>query len=640
MKASITTDGRRILARIDYANGRGRDAAKRVPGAEPVWDKTGERDVFRHWSYPLTMDTCRAFRKEFGDELTILPVLAKWAQEEVTRERSLETLRAEAIESVDLSRVELEAPALYAALQNRRYQISGVGFILTGRTVVLGDDPGLGKTLQGLAAVIQDGARQIMVACRRTATRAVWERETLRWAPGITTFVAQGSATERKAVMAAFAAFDGQKMLIINIEMMRAKRIEICPDGGENYCPFEAAKRTKPQGHKHTIKAIPLWPFLSATEWDALIIDECHNALASTKNVQSKSITQWRFGAMQIRRRLRANGLAIAMSGTPFRSKLEKAWGTLNWLAPEKFSSFWRWAEQHFGVEQGRYAKVIGGGAKVLEPKDADAWQRMLRPWYLKRTKKDAAPDLPDIVFAGTPIAEGEDSPCYVQIEMDPVQAKLYWEMEADAEAHTPTGKITATGVLAEITRLRQFANASGIHMGGRAVNPALPSGKIEWLVDFVNEREDTGVKVVIASSFSEMVELTASVLRKECGVEVLTLTGATSDRDRARLVERFQDENDSLRVVVINRNAGGESITLDRADDMVVIDQPWISDTDEQLIARIHRVSRIHQVTVYRLISSGTIDEWMASLTDEQREVIKGASPEALAEYAIAGSK
>jgi len=627
MKASITTDGRRILARIDYANGRGRDAAKRIPGARPEWDRTVTPNVFKCWSYPQTMDTCRAFRKEFGDELTVLPVLAKWAQEEVTRERSLETLRAEAIDNVDLSRVEWEAPALYAALRNRRYQISGVGFILTGRTVVLGDDPGLGKTLQGLAAVIQSDSKEILVACRRTATRAVWENETHRWAPGIAVFVAQGSATERKAVIEAYqdhtvAGFEGaRKMLVINIEMMRAKRVEDA-DG--------------------KVSAQPLWPYLSdsRTNWDAIIIDECHNALASTKNVQSKSITQWRFGAMQIRRRLRADGLAIAMSGTPFRSKLEKAWGTLNWLAPEKFSSFWRWAETHFGVEQGRYAKVIGGGAKVLEPRDADAWQRMLRPWYLKRTKKDAAPDLPDIVFAGTPIGEDADSPCYVQIEMDPAQAKLYWEMEAEAEAHTPTGRITATGVLAEITRLRQFANASGIVGEGRSVSPALPSGKIEWLVDFINEREDTGVKVVIASSFSEMVELTASVLRKECGVEVLTLTGATSDKDRARLVERFQDPDDSLQVVILNRNAGGESITLDRADDMVVIDQPWISDSDEQLIARIHRVSRIHQVTVYRLISSGTIDEWMASLTDEQREAIKSASPEALAEYAIAGSK
>jgi len=624
MKAAITTDGRKILARIDYANGSGPKWARRVPGARADWDKTVTPNVFKGWVYPLSMDTCRAFRSVFGDGLTVMPALAHWAQTEVSRERSLETLREEAITGVDLSRVELEAPALYAALQNRRYQISGTGFILAGRNVILGDDPGLGKTLQGLAALIQSGSQRILVACRRTATRAVWERETARWAPGIKTFVAQGSRTERLAVMYDYMVCDGPKMLIINIEMVRAKRVETVGANG-----------------KAVIHAEPQWPFLTEQEWDAIIFDESHNLLASTANVQSKRITQQRFGAMQLRKRLVDGGLAIAMSGTPFRSKVEKGWGTLNWLRPDRFSSYWRWAETHFGVEDGKYGKIVGGGAKVLEPLDAGIWDLMLRPYYLKRTKADAAPDLPPIAYAGTPIdPDDPESPCYVQLEMDPEQAKLYWEMEADAEAHLEGGKITATGVLAEITRLRQFANASGRLGEGRSVIPALPSNKIEWITEFIQEREDTGAKVVIASEFSEIVELVADVLRKECDVEVLTLTGATSDRKRLELVERFQDPNDSLRVVIINRKAGGESITLDAADEMVEIDLPWISDWDEQLISRIHRVSRIHQVTVYRLVSVGTVDEWMASLTDEQRAVVAKSSPRKLSELAIAGKE
>ena len=643
MKAAITTDGKRIMARIDYANGHGPKLAKQVPGARADWDKTVTPNVFKGWVYPLSMETCRAFRRVFGDELTVMPVLAHWAQEEVGRERSLETLREEAIESVDLSRVAERAPKLYAALQTRRYQISGTGFILTGRDVILGDDPGLGKTLQGLAAVVQAGSNRILVACRRTATRTVWERETARWTPHIKTFVAQGSRTERMATMADFwMAGPGPKMLIINIEMIRAKRIETCPETNGD-CRY---KGRPPAGHpKHKIHAEPQWPFLTDNEWDAIILDESHNLLASTANVQSKRITQQRFGAMQLRKRLVDGGLAIAMSGTPFRSKVEKGWGTLNWLRPDVFSSYWRFAETHFGVEEGRWGKIVGGTGpdgkpvKVLEPRDPEAWDRMLRPYYLKRTKADAAPDLPPIQYAGTPIDPDDDeSPRYVQIDMLPDQAKLYWQMEAEAEANLPEGRITATGVLAEITRLRQFANGSGSLAEGRRIIPALPSNKIEWLIEFMQERMDSGAKVVIASSFTEWVEFTADVLRDQLGLEVHTLTGATSDRDRARLVERFQDPEDKLSVVVINRDAGGESITLDAADEMVVLDLPWVSDRDEQLNARIHRVSRIHQVIVYRLVSVGTVDEWMASLTDEQRAVVAGASPRKLSELAIAG--
>jgi len=585
------------------------------------------------------MDTCRAFRREFGEDLEILAPLADWARAEIAKENKLEEMREENIYNVDFSRVRAEAPALAAASNNRPYQIAGTAFMLTGKNVILGDDPGLGKTLQALAAMIENDAQDILVACRRTATRTVWERETLRWTPTIKTFVAQGNRAQREVVMELYRRDPAvRKMLIINIEMVRAKRVEWCPDGANGVCAFGDRP---PTGHtKHEYRAIPEWPFLSEHNWDAIVFDESHNLLASTANVQSKRITQARFGAIQIRRQLRPGGLAIALSGTPFRSKLEKGWGTLNWLRPDIFGSYWRWAETHFGVEDGKYGKVVGNGDKVLEPRDPVSWDRMLRPYYLKRTKADAAPDLPPISYAGTPIdPEDPNSPCYIQLEMDPVQSKAYWEMESLAEAHVDGGKITATGVLAEITRLRQFACAA--HRKGpnrQQLVPTTPSNKIDWLIDFIQEREDTGDKIVIASSFSALIELIAEIIRKEFNMEVLTLTGDTSDRDRADLVARFQDPDDPLRVVVINRHAGGESITLDAADDMVVFDMPWVSDNDEQLFSRIHRVSRIHQVTIYRLVSLDTIDAWIAALNEEQRAVVATASPRKLSEVAIAG--
>lgn len=647
MEATITTDGKRVLAKIDYANGSGPKMARKVPGARADWDKTVTPNVFLGWSYPLTMDTCRSFRKVFGQGLEIRPPLVQWAREAVKQETRLEDLREEVIDSVTFERLQEEAPDLLAAMRNRPYQLAGTAFMLAGKDVILGDDPGLGKTLQTLAALIEADAKVILVGCRRTATRTVWERETMRWAPGIATFVAQGNRAEREAVMAEFDSFPTnlpgvRKMLIINIEMVRAKREEICPATGGD-CAYSPDDR--PASHpKHKYNSHPDWPFLFGQTWDAIVLDESHNLLASTANYQSKRITQQRFGAVMLRRCLRAGGLAIALSGTPFRSKLVKGWGTLNWIRPDLFGSYWKWAEQHFGVEQGQYGKIVGGTGpdgkpvKSPEPRDEDAWDRMLRPHYLKRTKATAAADLPAIQYAGTPIA-GPGSPNYVQLDMDPAQAKLYRQMTEDAEVWLEGHKITASGSVAQITRQRQLANAAARRGDGRTVLPELPSNKLEWLVEFMQEREGTGAKVVVASSFTEIVELAADVLRAE-GFEVLTLTGATSDRDRSDLVARFQDPADSLQVVCINRMAGGESITLDAADEMVVIDQPWISDQDDQLEARIHRVSRIHQVIVYRLVSLGTIDAWMAGLTDEQREVIAKASPRKLSEMALAAGR
>jgi len=629
MKAIVTTDGKRIMARFPFAGSPGAWAVK-VPGA---------RKRYGEWTYPLTMDTCRAFRQVIGSDLEILPPLAIWARAEVEKERMIEQLREGDQASVDLFRVAEESPALHDAMLNRPFQINGAGFLLTGGRVILGDDPGLGKTLETLAALIEAKSTTILVGCRRTATRTVWERETLRWAPGIETFVCQGSRKEREAIFQEFEWYgedypDAPRMLIINIEMVRAKRIEICPETA-GACLYGYVSR--PDGHpSHKYEKEALWPFLFKPMWDAIVLDESHNLLASRFNYQSKNITQQRYGAVMLRRNLREDGLAIALSGTPFRSNLTKAWGTLNWVRPDMFPSFWNWAEKHFGVEDGKYGKVIAQGAKVPKPKDQDAWDAMLRPYYLKRTKADVVKDLPPIYYAGTPIdPKNPESPCYVQLDLTDEQARLYKQMESDAEINADGKRMTASGVLAEITRLRQIANASATIGEGRTVLPALPSNKLEWLVEFMQEREGTGAKVVVASSFTEIVELAASVLRKE-GFEVLTLTGATSDRDRSDLVARFQDPGDSLQVVCLNRKAGGESITLDAADEMVVIDEPWISDDDEQLNARIHRVSRIHQVIVYRLVSAGTVDSWMAGLTEEQREAVLEASPRKLSEMVL----
>jgi len=65
----------------------------------------------------------------------------------------------------------------------------------------------------------------------------------------------------------------------------------------------------------------------------------------------------------------------------------------------------------------------------------------------------------------------------------------------------------------------------------------------------------------------------------------------------------------------------------------MVILDPPWVSDEETQLKARIHRVSRVHQVTVYRLASVGTVDTWIAAMSDEQRQALVNADPKKLSE-------
>lgn len=636
MKATITTDGKRIIADFGYQKGQ-KVWARKVPGARALWDKTGPEDRFLGWGYPLTMDTCWTFRRVFGEDLRVSGELASWARSELARRDQLELFRDEdaATAAQHLDLVREKTPDLFLALSSRPYQLTGAAFLRAGNGGLLGDQPGLGKTLQTIAVLVQESSHRILVSCPRTAKRTVWERELQRWAPHMLVFVAEGSQAQREKIFAAFEeaasrSFSGGHpcVLVINPEMLR---------GEKKYVEKVIHHRDGSESTERKNILTPKFPWLFERFWDAIVMDESHNVLATTKNTMSKNISQWRLGAMNIRRKIRPEGLAIALSGTPARSKVERFWGTLNWLRPDVFGSFWQFAETHFEVDTNGWGRTIGTenehGRKVAVPLDEEAFDRALRPYYLVRDKATAAPDLPPITYAGTPPAGNPDGPSYVWVDMETKQAAAYRQMKELAEADLDSGRITATGVLAEITRLRQFANAYGHLSHGRTMIPEVPSAKLEWILQFLQEREGSAGKVVIASRFTEMVELIARTIRAEKGLsaEVLTLTGATSDRDRARLVERFQNEDDPCRVVVINAKAGGEAITLDRADDMIIVDPGWTSDEDEQLESRIHRVSRIHAVTVYRLAATGTVDEWMATLTDEQREIVQSAKPEAL---------
>ena len=75
---------------------------------------------------------------------------------------------------------------------------------------------------------------------------------------------------------------------------------------------------------------------------------------------------------------------------------------------------------------------------------------------------------------------------------------------------------------------------------------------------------------------------------------------------------------------ILLNTKSGGVSLTLDAADDVVVCDQTWIPDDQEQVEDRSHRISRNHNVTIWNLASLDTIDEDIAVLNQDRADAIE----------------
>jgi Zierdtviridae DNA helicase len=320
--------------------------------------------------------------------------------------------------------------------------------------------------------------------------------------------------------------------------------------------------------------------------------------------------------------------MKIASSGTPWKERLDRAWGTINWLYPKEFGSYWKFARQYFGIEPEKwgYGKV---GDKPLNNK---AFTDMLRPYYLVRTKAEVAPQLKPIEYAGTPPPGNPAGPVGVYIDLDEKQLKAYRDMEDAGLAQLADGSyILANGTLPEMMRLKQFAISHGARDNKGNFRPSLPSNKLDWILEFLEERKELTGKVVIASQFTKIVNLFTQEIRK-AKWEVVTITGESSDRQRDHAQDVFM--HGSPRVAMINVFAGGEAIDLSAADEMIFIDEPWTDNIIKQAENRIQNLAKRQQLTIYRLRSAGTVDEVIAAMTDKQRKNLLAGKVEALEQF------
>jgi SNF2 family DNA or RNA helicase len=506
----------------------------------------------------------------------------------------------------------------------RDYQRTGAHFMRRAGNPLLADQPGLGKTMQALGTILADAKmsknpdrrRKHLVVCPKVAIRNVWEPEIQRWLADqkVEILALDGSVAEREQMMREFRPKDDTQHIFVltNIESVRIKPVpDDLPKTRKNVFRYAASYK----GEKTKMVYAPengVIPALFEHTWDTIICDESHRALIVTK-VSQPNQTRAGFTLLRSRRR-------IALSGTPMRGKPEQLWGTLNWLRPDEYRSYWNWVKTYFNLTSNGFSNYLLAGFKPGgENRMADDLKRVM----LRRTKAEVVPELPAKTYAGSHLIPGDDqSPLGIWLDMSPAQRKSYDKLMTEALVGDD---ITVDGPLALYTRQRQLAGAVHKVEGDRII-PTLDSPKYEWLTEWLDENE--GEKVVVVSQFTSLIEAFAKGLT-DAGHSVATLTGKTSDKKRNDAVKRFQ-ETDEIRVFMLNTRAGGVALTLDAADYVVFLDETTIPDEQEQAEDRVHRVSRMHNVTIYHHRCLDTIEEevaWIAAARqDVQTYLLDGA--------------
>ncbi len=247
--------------------------------------------------------------------------------------------------------------------------------------------------------------------------------------------------------------------------------------------------------------------------------------------------------------------------------------------------------------------------ADAQEPKSREMLGRGLKPFILRRTKQQVANDLPEKV---------EQT---IYCEMAAEQQRLYDEMRTHYR-DSLLGLIDDQGlaksqmhVLEALLRLRQAACHPGLLDEDRKADS---SAKLDVLTTQLDEITEEGHKALVFSQFTSLLSIVRRHL-DEKGVVYEYLDGQT--RNRKARVERFQNDDD-CRIFLISLKAGGLGLNLTAAEYVFLLDPWWNPAVEAQAIDRAHRVGQTNRVFAYRLICKGTVEEKIAELQKQKRDL------------------
>jgi DNA helicase INO80 len=147
-------------------------------------------------------------------------------------------------------------------------------------------------------------------------------------------------------------------------------------------------------------------------------------------------------------------------------------------------------------------------------------------------------------------------------------------------------------------------------------------SGKLAKLDDLLFKLKEGGHRVLLYFQMTRMIDLMEEYLTYR-NYKYLRLDGSTKLEDRRDTVHDFQTRPEIF-IFLLSTRAGGLGINLTSADTVIFYDSDWNPTIDSQAMDRAHRLGQTRQVTVYRMITRGTIEERIRKRALQKEEVQK----------------
>ncbi|GFN20425.1 putative RSC complex subunit (Sth1) [Aspergillus tubingensis] len=460
-------------------------------------------------------------------------------------------------------------PSILVGGTLKEYQMKGLQWMISlynnNLNGILADEMGLGKTIQTISLITYIIERKknngpfLVIVPLSTLTN--WNLEFEKWAPSVFRVVYKGPPNARKQ----------QQQQI-------------------RWGNFQVLLTT----YEYIIKDRPI---LSKIKWTHMIVDEGHRM----KNTQSKlSSTLSQYYTSRYR---------LILTGTPLQNNLPELWALLNFVLPNIFKSvksFDEWFNTPFANTGGQDRMELSEEEQLLVIRRL---HKVLRPFLLRRLKKDVEKDLPD------------KQERVIKCRFSALQAKLYRQLVTHNKMAVSDGKGGKTGMRGlsnMLMQLRKLCNHPFVFEPvedqmnpGRGTNDLIwrTAGKFELLDRILPKFRATGHRVLMFFQMTQIMNIMEDFLRLR-GLKYLRLDGSTKSDDRSDLLKLFNAPDSEYFCFLLSTRAGGLGLNLQSADTVIIFDSDWNPHQDLQAQDRAHRIGQKNEVRILRLISSNSVEE------------------------------
>lgn len=329
---------------------------------------------------------------------------------------------------------------------------------------------------------------------------------------------------------------------------------------------------------------------LQGVNWQGLVLDEAQNI----KNSQAKQ--------SQAIRQIKA-GFRIALTGTPVENRLGELWSILDFLNPGYLGTK-DFFQRRFALPIERYGD--GDSLKNL--------RSLVQPFILRRLKTDRK------IIQDLPEKQEMNIFCGLSAE----QASLYQQIveESLREIEESEGIQRKGIILALLTKLKQICNHPAQFLKEKALKEAQRSGKLQRLLEMLEEIVSVGDRALVFTQFAEMGKLLQPYLNQKLGKETFFLYGSTRKNQREEMVERFQNDPNAPFVFILSLKAGGTGLNLTRANHVFHFDRWWNPAVENQATDRVFRIGQTRNVQVHKFICQGTLEERINAMIESKKEL------------------